>query len=236
MDGILSLMGLTLASLLLSTVGLYSISRMQSGPILRLLQEPSVGPIVNEVALFIFMVGIPFAGLITGAVRVDLMALGADLSNPNHLAGFTFANWVREIGVGIAVCMTVLLVIGLSARSFGACPLKCANLITLRDALYDEMHWSFYRAAPALLFNDVYSGVIIGVILVFLELAISPGRKFANAHDGNRHQLTLRLACLLTSGFLYLATQNLYVMIAVHLAVGLVGCRLLSWCSNQSVV
>ena len=227
MDGKWALTAVTSISLLLSTLGLYGVSRMQSGPLVQILQESTLGPIVREAALFAFMAGIPFVALITGAARIDLMALGADLSNPNPIGGFTFANWARAAGIGVVICACVLTVLVIAARASNAENTKPAGLLAIRDAIYDEVHWTFYRAAPALLLNDVYAGVMIGAGLILVEWLARPGKHFADSFTGNRPALVLRLACLLASAFLYLATQNLYVMIVVHCVVMLAGSRLM---------
>ena len=55
MDGKWALTAVTCISLLLSTLGLYGVSQMQSGPLVQILQESTLGPIVREAALFAFM-------------------------------------------------------------------------------------------------------------------------------------------------------------------------------------
>jgi hypothetical protein len=141
---------------------------------------------------------------------------------------------VRGVGIGSAVGLSILCVLWLSGRSFGNGALSSAGLIAFRDAIYDEVHWAFYRAAPALLLNDAYAGVIIGAVFVLLELAVRPGVRIADNFTVNRPALVLRIACLLASGFLYLAIQNLVVMVVVHIVIMMAGSRLLRQRSGQT--
>lgn len=218
-----AMIALASLSLCIGVFGPYIYSRMQSGSFIHRMSESTYAPVVRDIALFVFMVGIPFVALLTGIARVDLMALGVDLANPDQVAGFTFVNWMRAFGIGAFVAACALFVLWLGARSAPAVFAPASVLIEIRDAIYDEVHWTFYRVAPALLLNDVYAGVIIGAVLILVEWLARPGKHFADSFTGNRQALVLRLACLLASAFLYLATQNLYVMIVVHCVVMLVG-------------
>jgi hypothetical protein len=174
------------------------------------------------------MVGIPFFALITGAVGMNGMALGADLTDPSALAGFTFANWVRGVGTVFVVIAVVLLTLWLGARSAPRGQAWELGGLAVRDALYNEVHWTFYRAAPALLLADPYWGVVIGAVLVLVEWFAFPIPEIPPNTVEGRQYLTLRLACLFVSCFLYLATRNLWLLIVADLVIQLAGSRLLS--------
>ncbi len=232
MNSLIALIELSVISILINTVGLYGISRMQSGPVTTLRQESPNAGVVGDFALFLNIVGIPFAGLVLGIIRSDLMGLGADLGNPAQLAGFTFASWIRGIGISIAVTIIVLFVIRLGDHMAGTGASHTSTYSLLRSAVYDELHWAFYRVAPIVLINDVFFGVILGVTLVLLEFACRPryhlGSGFTLSNDNlNRLDLVLRLVCLLVSSFLFLATHNLYVMIMAHMIIGVLGFRVM---------
>ena len=224
----IELLVLILLTLLLNTVALNAIYRARGGEWLRLLDESRWGTLLRELGAFLVMVGIPFFALITGAVGMNVMALGADLTDPNALAGFTFVNWVRGVGTVFAVIAVVLVTLWLGARSAPRGQSWGLGWLGVRDALYNEVHWTFYRAAPALFLADPYWGVVIGVALVLAEWFISPAAEMSPNTAEGRQYLTLRLACLFASSFLYLATYNLWLMIVADLVIQVLGSRLLS--------
>jgi hypothetical protein len=218
----------TLITLLLNTVLLNAIYRRRDGEWLRLLDESRWGWLMREMGAFLVMVGIPFFALITGAVGVNGMALGADLTDPSALAGFTFANWVRWVDSVFVLVALVLVILWLGARSAPRGQAWALGWQAVRDALYNEVHWTFYRAAPALFLSDPYWGVVIGALLVFVEWYAFPISEIPPHTVEGRQYLTLLLACLFVSCFLYLATHNLWLMIIADLVIQLIGSRLLS--------
>jgi hypothetical protein len=224
----IELLVLTLVSLLANTAALRAAYRARGGEWLHLLDESRWGALLRELGAFVVMVGIPFVALILGAVDVHVMGLGADLMDPDALAGFTFANWMRGVGMAFCVVAVLLLTLWLGARAAPHGQPWQPGWLAVRDALYNEVHWAFYRAAPALLLMDAYWGVVIGAVLVLAEWFISPAFEVPPRSVEGRQYLTLRLGCLFASGFLYLATHNLWLMIVADLVIQLAGSRLLS--------
>ena len=224
----IELLVLTVITLLLNTVALNALYRAWGGEWMRQFDETRWGPVLREVGAFGVMVGIPFLALIIGAAGRNVMALGADLTDPNALAGFTFPNWVRGVGTVCAVVAVVLLTLWLGARAAPRGQPWSMGWMGVRDAIYNEVHWTFYRAAPALLLADPYWGVVIGVGLVLGEWFISSATEMSPTTAEGRQYLTLRLACLFASSFLYLATYNLWLMIVADALILLIGSRLLS--------
>jgi hypothetical protein len=227
MDAKLELLLWLILSLLLSIVAVNAAYRLEGGRLLQLTEESAMGVLAREFGYFFVMVGIPFVALITGASGLDLMALGADLAKPGHIAGFTFADWVRGAGVAAVVIICILVILWLGSRAAPHGQRWNIGLLGVRDALYDEVHWTFLRAAPFLLFGDPYWGVLIGALLVLLEWVTHPDAgEWLKSIEG-RQYLTVRLACLFASGFLYLATRNLWLMIVANLVIQLAGSRVL---------
>ena len=215
-------------SLLLGIVAVNAAYRAQSGRFIQYVEETTTGALLRELALFAFMVGVPFLALIAGSSGVDLMALGKDLTGPDNILGFPFADWVRGIGQTALVVACVLAVLWLAGRVAPGTHAWGIGLLGVRDAFYHEVHWTFYRAAPALWTGDLYWGVVIGMIPVVLEWITHPDVSFWSATVEGRQVLAVRLACALTSGFLFLATQNLWLMILANLVIQLAGSRLIS--------
>jgi hypothetical protein len=218
----------TAINLLLGIVVVNAVYRVLQGRLIESAEGSAPGVLLRELGLFIFMVGIPFVALISGASGLDLMALSADINEPANIAGFTFTNWLRGIGISAAVIVSVLAVLWIGNRRAPRGEEWQIGWIGLRDAAYNEVHWTFYRAAPALWLGDTYWGVIIGTLLVVLEWVTHPQYPSVLRDIAGRQWLAVRLACLMCSGFLYLATQNLWLMIATNLVIQLAGSRILS--------
>jgi hypothetical protein len=89
------------------------------------------------------------------------------------------------------------------------------------DALYLQVHWAFYRGALAVELGDVYTGVFLGLGLIYLEWALNPfwqqGWRDKNLAAGQ----WLRAALALVAAILFLFTRNLWVCLGVHGALEL---------------
>ncbi|MCL5997956.1 MAG: hypothetical protein M1546_18170 [Chloroflexi bacterium] len=227
MDAKLELLLWTGISLLFGIVIVNAAYRAQGGRFISFMETSTTGLLVREVALFAFTVGIPFITLISGAAGLDLMALGADLASPDAIFGFTFVNWVRGIGVAAVIVTLILLVLWVSGRISPSGENWHIGLVAARNAFYDEAHWTFYRTAPALWLNDPYWGTVIGAALILLEWITHPEAPTWFQSVEGRQYLVVRTACLLSSAFLYLTTQNLWLMIATNLVIQIAGSRLL---------
>ncbi len=218
---------ITLLTLLIGTAGVYWVFHAEGGRWISVIDKSPYGAVGREIALFLFMVGIPFVALITGAAGVNLLALGADLASPDHIAGFTFANWVRGFGIAAVTASGVVVLWWVIGKSGPHGLPWSIGIQAVRDAFYSEAHWVFYRAAPALLLNDPYWGVVVGTAAVALEWLAHPQAGAWLQSIEARQRLVLRLACLLSSGLLYLATRNLWLMILANLTIQIVGSRAL---------
>ena len=218
---------LLIITVLLCTVAVRVAYRGQVGEWLHKLDQTRWSPMAREAGAVCVMIGMPFLALITGAAGLNLLALGADLADPAAIAGFVFANWVRGVGVTITAVAAVLLVLWLGARAAEHGRPWRLGWMAMRDAIYSEVHWAFYRAAPVLWLADPYWGTVLGTSLVLVEWMVQPDFGLALHTTEGRQYFTLRLACLLCSSFLYLAVQNLWLMIVADLVLLLVGSRLL---------
>jgi hypothetical protein len=228
MDALKELFIWTGISLLFGIVVTNAAYRAQGGRIVQLAEETATGALLREAGLFVYMLAIPFVALISGAVRLDVMALGADLAQLGAVAGFTFEHWMFGFGTLALVVAGILVVLWLAGRGTPRAQPWRIGPIALRDALYHEVHWTFYRAAPALWLNDAYWGAVIGFLLVMIEWAAHPDSVELLKTIEGRQYLALRFACLIGSAFLYLTTQNLWLMILANLLVQGLGNRALS--------
>ncbi|MFC1465385.1 MAG: hypothetical protein ACFLMY_11110 [Candidatus Brachytrichaceae bacterium NZ_4S206] len=198
----------------------------------RALAESELGGLIAEVAFFMYHIGLPFLALIAGALSVDLLGLGAiAVDGATTLAGFTPRDWMRS-SIAASLAIGFVLVVLWLARRTADLPFKPSAdrpslLLILRDAAYAEVHWAFYRAPFVLLLQDTYWGTAAGFGLIAIEWVLMRWLRRAPLHADRPHTLTMA-CCALTSGLLYLAARNLWLMIAAHAAIRWAGGRLLT--------
>lgn len=186
--------------------------------------------LVRELLRFARMICIPFAALVRGASGRDVMALGVDAPLVDQFLGFDADRWITGAGAAAAVTGVVLIVLWLAGRSLRDVPSAWPGIgpAAFRDAPYHEVHWAFYRAAPSLWLSDPVVGVLAGIGLVALEWSAHARMgELLRTLDGRR-RIAVRIACVLSSGILYLATRNLWLMMAANLAIQLAGSRLVA--------
>ncbi len=224
----------TALSLLIGVVAVNAAHRAQDGRLIAWAEETTAGALLREAGLFAFMVGLPFGALISGASGVDLMAMGKDLTASDSILGFPFVDWVRGVGQTSLVVICVLVVLWLAGRVAPGSRPWGVGVMGVRDAFYHEVHWTFYRAAPALWLGDFYWGAVIGMIPLIVEWITHPDTSFWLVTVEGRQVLAVRLACALTSAFLYLATHNLWLMIAANFVIQVAGSRLISHHTSAS--
>jgi len=187
---------------------------------------------VEEVVRFIYYLGIPFMAAVNGLLRADLLGIsGTDWVDGESVQGFLWEAWAR--GLGLAT-LAVLAVAGvwfvgrLVSRRAGLMPVTQAAprplWQRLLGALYDQVHWAFYRSGPLLWMGDLYWGTFAGFALVALEAGLNPALRWALKSPETAGPPLLRLGIAWISALLFLATQNLWLTLAAHLIlVGLLG-------------
>ncbi len=143
----------------------------------------AAGRIVLEVVHFVSYVGLPYAALWNGTFAPrDVGLLGSPA--PDRILGWTPEDWMSAIGQAAALgALTLAAVAGLAWQvrraggdapsALGIAPAPAAQAI--RDGVYAETHWSFYRALPAVLFGDARWAALAGLGFVTGE-ALLAGR------------------------------------------------------------
>jgi hypothetical protein len=187
------------------------------------------GGLIGEVALFTYNIGLPFLALIAGSLSLDLLGLGmgADRFAGGHAFGFGLEDWLRGLGATASAVAFVLIALWFAVRTSGMAHTHTGErpgvLLTLRNASYAEVHWAFYRSPFVLLFGDAYWGTLAGLVLIVVELIL-----WRAMLRRSPRELLLPAMCLITSSLLYLATRNLWLMIAAHALIQGVGAQLIS--------
>jgi hypothetical protein len=88
----------------------------------------------------------------------------------------------------------------------------------LREALYHEIHWAFYRNAPIVALG-LYWGTWVGLALAALEALANPAWRKGLGTQGRTGTLLLRAALAVISSLLFLRTQNLWLAVLLHWGV-----------------
>jgi len=90
--------------------------------------------------------------------------------------------------------------------------------------LYCQVHWAFYRSGPILIMGDLYWGAFVGLVLALLEMGLNPAWWGNLRNSETAAPVLVELGAVWISTLLFVATQNLWLTVAAHLAVmGLLG-------------
>ena len=94
--------------------------------------------------------------------------------------------------------------------------------VVLIEALYAEVHWAFYRAAPLVLLENVYTAALIGMVLVGVEWSVELIRNGLSRAPEDRQRWLRRVLLLAVSATLFVLTRNLWLLIGLHLVLELI--------------
>jgi hypothetical protein len=180
-----------------------------------------------EAIRFFYYLGLPFLVVVTGILGSDLLGVsGTDWVAGKSVQGFLWEDWARGFGLALAAFLAVMgiWVVGrLIARNATLTPvirgIPGPPWYLLLNALYDQIHWAFYRSGPILWLDDMYWGTIAGLALVMLELALNPAQWWSLKSPEAAGPALIRLLMAWVSALLFLATGNLWLTTAVHFAV-----------------
>jgi len=213
-----------LAAWTLGSAALYAIAaRLAVTRIGARTRASSFGRMVLEGARFVFYVGLPYLALLSGAYAPSDIGLRGSPAT-DLILGWTPEDWTRALGQAVALGgMTLIATAVLTwqlRRAGGYTPTALGVVYTpiarsIRDGVYAEAHWSFYRALPILLLGDARWAALGGLALVVIE-ALLAGRRAADGAD----RLPLGEALLLTLSATYFALTGGNVWLAIALQVG----------------
>jgi len=191
-----------------------------------------------EAVRFLYYIGIPYAALLRGVILPRLM-------------GLTHLDWVKGVGLGTALGGGVFLFLALIwwwyARSMAALPLSARQRhgeglgdfstngwILLREAIYLQTHWAFYRSAAILFLDNQYAGVFLGFLLVTLEWSVNPAWRVGLSSHWRSVNLLLRWNLALVTAIVFLFIRNLWLLVPIHWSVEMACHRLLASFSHRS--
>jgi hypothetical protein len=209
----------TLASMTVAVLAILFVGAAQ----LDRLRATTGGRFLEQFLRLVYFIGLPYAALLAGSIAsIDMGLTGAGGS----ILGWSPAEWLRGLSTALTLGVIVLLPIGLASRQIARAdqPLgtddRSAGVVIV-EAIYAEIHWAFYRAAPLILLSNVYAAVIFGVLLVGVEWIVMLIRNGLSPQPEAR-QLWLRRGVLLAlSAALFVLTQNAWLAMLLHAALEL---------------
>ena len=93
------------------------------------------------------------------------------------------------------------------------------------SAVYQAIHWSFYRSAVWLLTDDLYLGVIGGILLVGLEWMLDPGWMARVRHAPVVEESLVDASLLIATSVMYFFVPNLWLLVPIHWLLAVVSRR-----------
>jgi hypothetical protein len=149
---------------------------------------------------------------------------------PATQVGLVNQEWLRDLtlslpmGVGSLLVLLFLRSLALwreKAAPGGVIPSEPAPpfWVTLRESVYQEIHWAFYRSAPLLTVDDQLQGIALGLGIVALEAWLNPAWRERWRHP-RLAATALRTAGLaVTMAVVFGITNNLWITLGLHIAV-----------------
>ena len=212
----------TLASMTLAVLAMLFFSPA----LLARLHASLAGRLVVPLLRLGYFIGLPYAALLTGSLApIDLGLTGAG----GAVLGWDVATWLRGLSTALTIGLIVVLPVGLAnwqiARAGHDAALGADDRSVgaiLIEALYAEVHWAFYRAAPLILLENVYLAALIGMGLVGVEWGVELIRKGVGRAPEDRQRWLRRVLLLAVSATLFVLTRNLWLLIGLHLVLELI--------------
>jgi hypothetical protein len=97
---------------------------------------------------------------------------------------------------------------------------------SLVQVIYQAVHWSFYRSAIWLLTDDLYLGVVGGILLVAGEWMLAP--RWAE-RVGQRlawEELLMDASVLIATSVIFFFVPNLWLLLPVHWLLAMISRRI----------
>lgn len=189
--------------------------RLAGGEMSPVIQWPL--SLLREGGRFLYFVGPPYVALLGGLI-------------PSTQAGLVNREWLRDLTLslplGLGAFLALLLLRALVLWREKTAPGGVAPgepllpfWVTLRESVYQEIHWAFYRSAPLLSLDDRAQGIALGLGLIALEAWLNPAWRALWRHP-NRAPMALRTAGLaVLMAVVFGVTGNLWVTMGLHVAV-----------------
>lgn len=177
-------------------------------------------------ARFVVYIGLPYAALLTGAFAPRDIGLQGSPA-PELLLGWTPDQWTRAIGqaglLGALALGTMALVAwqvhragGYASDALDIAPAPIAQ--SIRDAVFAEAHWSFYRALPMLILADAHWAALAALALVTVEALLAGWLARGTGHN-RLFEVSLAAS---SATFFALTGGNVWVAIPLQITVRII--------------
>ncbi len=186
-------------------------------------------PWVIQPLRILYAVGIPTLAILwRGALTERWMGLKPMPWKTNYVSGLTrhqnWEMWVQDITTAFGIGMLAWLILAMgdycARRNTRTRRNTSHNLgIALREAIYHQVHWAFYRE-PFVLLWGVELGAWAGLIPVCIEAGLNPERWMDLSSPAQGRNLLMRIGFAGLSTLLYLQTQNLWLAILIDTLLG----------------
>ena len=139
-----------------------------------------------------------------------------------HTAPGHWDNWVRDIGWMCAFAAIFWILVAIadrSAKHLSPPRTTRRSLSTaLREAVYHQAHWAFYRE-PFVLLLGVGMGAWAGLLPVAGEALLNPARWTDLQTTTHGRNLLIRVGLAVMSAMLFIQTQNIWVMLLADIGL-----------------
>lgn len=181
------------------------------------------GRLLGQFLRLVYYIGVPYAALLTGSIASSDMGLTA---TGGSILGWSPADWLRGLSTALTLGAIALLPIGVASRQIARAgqPLGVDDRsggAVIVDAIYAEIHWAFYRAAPMILLGEAYTAALFGVLLVSVEWIVTLIRNGLSPSPAERQTWLRRGTLLALSAALFALARNVWLAIVLHAALEL---------------
>jgi hypothetical protein len=174
----------------------------------------------------LYAVGIPalallWRGILTpSGLGLQPFFWAADQADPT--APGSWDVWVRDLGwvCAFGVGFWILITLANRAAKRLAPPHTTQHNpgVALREAVYHQAHWAFYREPFVLLFG-VGMGAWAGLLPVAGEALLNPARWTDLQSPVRGHNLLVRVGLAVLSALLFIQTQNIWLMLLADMGL-----------------
>ena len=175
-----------------------------------------------QTARLLYALGIPTLALLW---RGALTARGLGLQAAPWSGGLgNWEDWMSDLGWGVFLGAGLWLLVRLSdrmiQRQMGAPDRRERHewSVALREAIYHQVHWAFYRE-PFVLLWGLSLGTWAGLLPVAFEAGINPARWDDLRSPARGRDLLIRVGIAIVGALLFLKTQNLWLAIIVDMVI-----------------
>ncbi len=137
-------------------------------------------------------------------------------------------DWLPDVGKLVSLVLVALLLLGVAWLGYGYFRWRILSglrrISTFRmkgypsvvQVVYLAVHWSFYRGAIWLLADDLYLGVVGGVVLVGLEWILDAGWLHQVQDPSAGEPPRIDASILVATSSIFLFVPNLWLLLPVH--------------------